>query len=230
MTWRTKILVISKTRDGQVPLTPSWRTGGFRTIIAMSKLVQAYRGSTSSWHMRLPGASLEFFQGYAAWVYSVYHSLCENRRKTFPKCWGQSKNLREVKRDKQVNCAVFQLPLIYFFFCFVFLFFLLVFFFLCIFKIFSGTFWRTGVKVAKHPGMLLNSSPGLRLRKNVAFYTKQDFPAISFPRKNFPQPIMSTAECSLRYLLLFPTMVCLFSWIDYQGPRFEGAKSRQIAY
>ena len=48
-------------------------------------------------------------------------------------------------------------------------------FFLCIFEIFSGTLMRIGVKVAKHPGMLSNSSPGLRLRKNVAFYTKQEF-------------------------------------------------------
>ena len=32
---RTKILVTGKTRDGQVPLMHSWRTGGFRTIIAI---------------------------------------------------------------------------------------------------------------------------------------------------------------------------------------------------
>ena len=110
---------------------------------------------------------------------------------------------------KQLNCAVFQLSLICFFLCFVFLFF--VCFFLCIFEIFSETLSRTGVKVAKHPGMLSNSSPGLRLCKNAAFYTKQNFPAISSPGKNFPQPVMSTAECSIRYLLLFPTMVCLSS-------------------
>ena len=54
--------------------------------------------------------------------------------------------------------------------CFsIFLFCLFVVVFLCIFEIFSGTLLRTGVKVAKHPGMLFNSSPGLRLRKNVAF-------------------------------------------------------------
>ena len=30
-----KILVTGKTRDSQVPLTHSWRTGGFRAIIAI---------------------------------------------------------------------------------------------------------------------------------------------------------------------------------------------------
>ena len=53
--------------------------------------------------------------------------------------------------------------------------FCLLFFFKCIFEIFSATLLRIGVKVAKHPGMLPNSSPSLRLRKNVAFYTKQEF-------------------------------------------------------
>ena len=147
----------------------------------------------------------------------------------------RAKQTSEISKRgvKQLNCAVFQLSLICFFLCFVFLFFVCLFvclFFLCIFEIFSETLSRTGVKVAKHPAMLSNSSHGLRLCKNVAFYTKQNFPAISSPGKNFPQPVMSTAECSIRYLLLFPTMVCLSSWIDYQGPRFEGAKSRQIAY
>ena len=46
---------------------------------------------------------------------------------------------------------------------------LLLFFFKCIFEIFSATLLRIGVKVAKHPGMLPNSSPSLRLLQKRGF-------------------------------------------------------------
>ena len=87
----------------------------------------------------------------------------------------KQKSERSKRGVKQVNAPFFSYPLFIFSSALFFYFLFVCLFFLCIFEIFSGTLLRMGVKVAKHPGMLSNSSPGLRLRKNVAFYTKQEF-------------------------------------------------------
>ena len=133
--------------------------------------MQAYQGSSRGVARIFPGVRrLSPFR-----LPIRFHSLSENRLKNIAEILSAKQKSERSKRGvKQVNAPFFSYPLFIFSFA-LFFYFLFVGFFLCIFEIFSATLLRIGVKVAKHPGMLPNSSPGLRLRKNVTFYTKQEF-------------------------------------------------------
>ena len=99
-----------------------WRIPDTQVVLEQLLPIKATLCRLSSWHMRLPGALLEFFQGYADWVYSVYQIVfirCENRLKNIPEILSPKQESERSKSGvKQVNAPFFSYPLFFPSLCF----------------------------------------------------------------------------------------------------------------